>query len=603
MRRLARCSALLLGLAAAAGASGPWGLEFDNEGTGPDGPWTYLLAPVDSPGQVLGFYPSLLETTMMVNASVCQYQTARCVIPNIAAWSGSSSHDIFSNATSDDFAPSKLADVNGGYAADLMSLQGSMRYTTQRLTLGTTDLDGLAMAIADNVTAGFPNGDWYTVGIGYYSLYGGDTFTYDAPAGTQTLPLTLSLGYERGVYASMSYGLHIGSVMHNITGKLYLGGYDRARCISDPITVSANATFSLADVSLGVAAGGSAFLNNTSSASSISGLLQTNTSSSSSSLPLSAQPDPGLPYLYLPAATCAAIASYLPVTYDAGLNLYLWNTSAPSYLRIVSSPHHLTLHFHQSGTSGPTTPIAIPFALLNLTLSYPLLSDPTPYFPCRPHDSDSSSSTSGPDVVLGRAFLQAAHLAQNWHTASVWLAQAPGPAFAAEDLKTIATGDDELTEHPTAGRWNDTWSGVLEPLEGEANGGSTTDSGSGSGSASGSASEGGEDGGGGGLSAGAKAGVGVGVAVGAAALIGLVAGVVWRRKRRGGAGGGFGGGGGGGGGGRRPNMKGERVASVAELPSGGGHVRYAPVELEGGEVQEMPADGRYGGGVKEMPGR
>ncbi|KKY13283.1 putative aspartic-type endopeptidase [Diplodia seriata] len=436
---------LLLSLAGAARASSttPWGFEFNNDGTGPDGPWAFVRAPVDAPAQILGFYPSLLETSMMVNASSCQAQSAQCVIPNIPAWAGSPAHDLYLNETSADFDASGLATVNGGYVTDLMDLQGSLRYTTQRLTLGSYTLDGQAMAVADNVTANFPNGDSYTVGVGYLSLYGGDTFTYNISSGTQTLPLTLALGYQQGAYASMSYGVHVGSVLHNITGKMFYGGYDRARIISAPIAAHSNSTFSLAGVSLGVAAGAPALLNNTSGASSIDGLLQTN-DTATDPLPLSAQPDPGVPYMYLPAATCAALASHLPISYDAGLGLYLWNTSAPSYASLLTSPHHLTLHFSQSNssTTTPTTPIAIPLALLNLTLDYPIRSTPTPYFPCRPY--------AGPDVVLGRAFLQAAHLAHNWHTGTSWLAQAPGPAFAAQDLKTIATGDTELTPLPGA---------------------------------------------------------------------------------------------------------------------------------------------------------
>ncbi|KAL1634472.1 hypothetical protein SLS58_010668 [Diplodia intermedia] len=578
---------LLLSLAGAARASSttPWGFEFDNNGTGPDGPWAVVRAPVDAPDQILGFYPSLLETSMMVNASACQAQSAQCVIPNVPAWAGSPAHDLYLNETSADFDASDLATVNGGYVTDLMDLQGSLRYTTQRLTLGSYALDGLAMAVADNVTANFPNGDWYTVGVGYVpapgaqqsnqalSLYGGDTFTYNITSGTQTLPLTLALGYQQGAYASMSYGIHVGSVQHNITGKMFYGGYDRARCISAPIAAPSNSTFSLAAISLGVAAGAPALLANPSGATSIDGLLQTN---DSTTLPLSAQPDPGLPYMYLPGATCAALAAHLPVSYDAGLGLYLWNTSAPAYAALLTSPHHLTLHFSNASSTTAPVPIAIPLALLNLTLDYPIAPTPTPYFPCRPYAPSSSSA----DVVLGRAFLQAAHLAHNWHTGAVWLAQAPGPAFAAQDLKTIATGDAELTPLPGAQAWNETWAGVLAPLEEGGSGGDEEGDGSGGGD------------GGGGLSGGAKAGVGVGAAVGALALVGLVGGVVWRRRRDGRG---------------RRERKGRMVAGQqqqqqpAELPVGG-RERAAPVELEGGEVQELPA-GADGEGVKELQGR
>ncbi|GME52235.1 putative aspartic-type endopeptidase protein [Neofusicoccum parvum] len=376
-------------------------------------------------------------------------------------WTGSGAHDLVNDENSAEWDPSKLQSLNGGYVTDLMGLQGSLRYISQRFTFGTSDgekyLDGTATAVADNVTVSYPNGNFYTLGIGYMSLYGGGSFTYDLPNGTDwTLKLQLYNGYNLGAYPSLSYGLHMGSALHNVSGKLFLGGYDRARCIGEPIAVEQNSTFSLADISLGVAQGGSAFLNNTSSATEIDGLLQTNTSAS---LPLSTQPDPGLPYLYLPGATCAAIAAYLPVTYDAGLGLYLWNTSADQYKDIISSPHYLSFHFHTSGSSGATQSIDIPFALLNLTLNWPLVSTDTQYFPCRPYDS---SDDSQPSVVLGRAFLQGAHLAQNWGTGYVWLAQAPGPSFAQEDLRTVDSDATSLTKLPTADLWNATGSDLEE---------------------------------------------------------------------------------------------------------------------------------------------
>ncbi|OMP84303.1 hypothetical protein BK809_0000310 [Diplodia seriata] len=380
-----------------------------------------------------------------------------------------------------------------------------------------------------------------------------------------------------GAYPSMSYGLHIGSAMHQIPGKLFYGGYDRARCITPPITMSLNSTFSLADIAIGVASGDSAFLN-TAGATFIDGLLQSNISGVS--VPFSTQPDPGIPYLYLPAATCAAIARHLPVTYNAGLGLYLWNTSDPAYPAIVSSPHYLSFHFHTSrGTSDNTTQaIAVPFALFNLTLTYPVAATDTSYFPCRPYDSEDVNSAT---VFLGRAFLQAAHLAHNWHTSTAWLAQAPGPRHSAveEEVKSIDPADTTLSKLPAAPLWNDTWTGVLVPLE---RGGAAA---AGNGSLAGAG-----DGGSGGLSDGAKAGIGIGVVVGVVG-IGVGAWLWWGRRRR-----------------RRGGKAGEKRTEIlgreraAGLDDGGfaGVVQRPPEELDGAEMQELPAESER---VKELHGK
>lgn len=364
----------------------------------------------------------------------------------------------------------------------------------------------------------------------------------------------------------MSYGLHMGSALHNVSGKLYFGGYDRARCIGEPIAVEYNSTFSLAEISVGVAEGGSAFLNNTANATEITGLLQSN----SSTLPLSTQPDPGLPYLYLPPTTCNAIADYLPVSYDAYLGLYLWNTSAPEFESIISSPHYLSFHFHTSGTSGATQSIEIPFALFNLTLNFPIVDNDTQYFPCRPYTPPDSSY---PSAVLGRAFLQGAHLAQNWETGYVWLAQAPGPSHADEDLKTIDSDSTTLAQSPAAGLWNSTWDSVLTPLSGITTGSSSGSTASNSASAAGDSS--GTDNSG--LSPGAKAGIGVGAALGGLALIGLIGWIfVWKRCRA--------------------REEAGATQPAGEIPN---HAPMEPQELEAPERQELPVEGH---GVDELHG-
>lgn len=138
---------------------------------GPDGPWTYLTVPVDYPDQVLAFYPSMLETPLIVNATACQPQTARCPLPTLTAWEGSAAHDLVNDENSAPWDPSNLTSLNGGYVTELMSLEGELHYVSQRFTYETSDgdkyLDGTATAVADNVTVAYPGGSWYTLGIGY----------------------------------------------------------------------------------------------------------------------------------------------------------------------------------------------------------------------------------------------------------------------------------------------------------------------------------------------------------------------------------------------------------------------------------------------------
>lgn len=268
----------------------------------------------------------------------------------------------------------------------------------------------------------------------------------------------------------------MGSAMHNVPGSLILGGYDASRTISSPIAVQDD-YFWLSDISLGVANGSSAFLNSSSSSSSpspIPHLLQPGDTKAKP--PLSAQPDPAVPYLYLPRTTCDAIAAHLPVTFDANIQLYLWNTSSPAYHAITSSPHYLAFTF-KNGSAATPVDIVVPFALLNLTLNIPKIRTDTPYFPCRPSNANSDGRNS-PQTVLGRAFLQAAFFARQWETGYSWLAQAPGPGLADEDVRTIAEGATSLGDVGETQVWYESWAEVLRPLEavGEASDSSSSSS-------------------------------------------------------------------------------------------------------------------------------
>lgn len=303
------------------------------------------------------------------------------------------------------------------------------------------------------------------------SLYGTEEFaSWTGVNGSQfEANLTLNSAYVSSYIPSKSFGLHVGSVTANIGGSLILGGYDSSRCLTEPIT-SDTSLFKLLEISLNVTRGASAFLNT--EKSTISGLLQT---SGDQAIGLQVQPEPGVPYLYLPRETCDVIASHLPVTYSEEFNLYLWDVDAPAYSEIISSPHSLVFSF-ASGTDGrEMSNINVPFALLNLTLSTPLKSKPTPYFPCSPWNSSEDTS-----YHLGRAFLQAAFLSQNSHSNTMFLAQAPGPDHLAQNVKKIATTDSGVTPASNAPDWDSTWAGTLKALSS-----SSSDTGSGTTNATG----------------------------------------------------------------------------------------------------------------------
>ncbi|KAK5000656.1 hypothetical protein LTR66_000503 [Elasticomyces elasticus] len=409
--------------------------------------------------------------------------------------------------TSDSFGPSTW----DSSMAELLRMKGQGNHTVDRMTIHYGNgvdkygfLDFHAMTVSDNYTVTYPGGAQYTLDVGFLSLYGGSqTFSWTASNGTiVTRNRTLPDAYTAGYIPSMSYGLHIGSVTPNVSGSLLLGGYDSSRCLTSPI-VSNSQTFSLVDIHVNVSQGGSAFIKLPGGFAS--GLLQSNGNQVNQ---INAMPNPGVPYLYLPQSTCDAIAKYLPVTYNQGFGLYFWNTHDSAYQNIVSSPSYLGFTF-ASGT-GQNSSINVPFALLKLTLESPLVSTPTQYFPCSPF-----TPSDGMTYHLGRAFLQAAFLAQNWQTNKLFLAQAPGPAFLPQNIKSISATDSSLSPATNPPDWASTWSGTLKALSGSTS--LSADSSSSSSS---------------GLSGGAIAGIVVGVVVGVLVIFALAFLAIRRRKRK-----------------------------------------------------------------------
>jgi hypothetical protein len=335
-----------------------------------------------------------------------------------------------------------------------------------------------------------------------------NTYKYDNTTGKrQTGNRTLYTAFANKFIPSLSYGLHVGSVYPNITPSLYWGGYDSSRLLAPPIT-SNNDSFTLQDISLTVSSGGGAYLNNTSNStiSVLSGVTGQN---------LVAKPDPAPPYLYLPQTVCDSIAQHIPVSWNKAFNLYTWNTDDAAYKSILSSPHSLTFTFSSAVGSGSTN-INVPFALLNLTLDYPLASPPIQYFPCSPY-----TPPAGSPYILGRAFLQAAFIGQAWNQQKLFLAQAPGPSVQAAQITTIGTKDVALANYQRTPTWEQSWALTLQALPGTFN--NTLPSGGSAGSGEGGHKKGG-------LSSGAIAGIAIGVGIPILAALAAAL-FIWRKKK------------------------------------------------------------------------
>ncbi|KAI1818611.1 aspartic peptidase domain-containing protein [Poronia punctata] len=271
---------------------------------------------------------------------------------------------------------------------------------------------------------------------------------------------------------SSSFGMHMGSAPHNQSGSLVLGGYEQNRALGKAGTFkiddSAVVNMFLLDVLLGTQVGNSPYnqstigsiyqgVGNNSYAADIV-KLQGGTPGS-----VLVEPSPSVPYIYLPPGTCETASQYLPVIWNESLALYLWNQSDPKYSTIINSPAYMAIVLADSDARNVT--IKVPFQLLNLTLSRPLVDKPRSYFPCK---SLTTENTEQPVVSwpLGRAFLQAAFYGVNYDTQTVFMAQGPGPNMEQRVVKTIDEKDTSILTNPIDSfekSWSTYWTVLSEP--------------------------------------------------------------------------------------------------------------------------------------------
>lgn len=475
----------------------------------PTGPWYALNISVDDrPWQNLTMLPSLTKSSLLIAEDACSQQNSAC--PNQVStgdwpmWTSSAAHEPFLTMDSELFDASDW-DYN---VTNPLGLQKNWQYVHETFRLWNSDNESAALvyqatALTHNFTVNFPSGKKYTMNTGFFSLYGAENNIswLNATGFNVTQDLQLPTAKNQSLVSSVSYGLHIGSPSLGIEPSLIMGGYDRSLCLSEPLTTYKS--FELSYITIGVAQDFWPFRVPKNNVTVLTQSLQ-NVSQEEIYGYLEVRPNPGVPYLYLPRAACDILAKGLPVTYNAEFNLYIWDTEDSAYEPIITSMTYLSFTLNSGGGDQE---IRVPFALLNLTLDYPLASPPIQYFPCSPY-----TPAPGHPYQLGRAFLQAVLMAQNWETQSLWLSQAPGPDYTSPSTPVVIEDfRSEISSMPVAPDWAQTWNTTLKPLSSRSN--STTTSTQKSYSN---------------LSGGAIAGIVVGVVVGLA----LLAAIIWFLLRR-----------------------------------------------------------------------
>lgn len=482
---------------------------------GPDGPWHAVQVSLGGDSQIVDLYPGDSWASMILLDSVCSTPnlTGDCLADRAGTFNIGTSGSTYIPSTN----PNDTSDMtwSTGYENTYLNKAGGNLHALpgqlgDYISLSSLNVPNVSITGIYEAYQTYPNGKEYPVEVGTLSL--GGTSAVHKLSGV-SYNLFTGYAWENDWVDSYSWGMHIGAVDPDIEPSLVLGGFDQSRVIgniSSQALVSDNELglmqVTLSDIGLGVAEGSSPW-----SFDSMDNLFRQGGSTvSRASL---VEFSPTRPYLYLPGDTCDAIAAHIPVTFNEGLGLYFWNTDDSSYSDITTSPAYLSFTFVKNDgydKEQKNITIKVPFNLLKLTLQSPLVDQNTTYFPCYPTESDSNEN----GLQLGRAFLQATFLAENWFNGTgsgYWFfAQAPGPVTGASSIKDIDVTTTELTSSVTT-TWEETWTGWWTPLatQGDASGSSNSTAGGG----------GGHGGHGGGLSQGAKIGIGIGCGVAGALIL------------------------------------------------------------------------------------
>ncbi|KAI0484861.1 aspartic peptidase domain-containing protein [Xylariaceae sp. FL0804] len=314
-------------------------------------------------------------------------------------------------------------------------------------------LNGSILALREWSMA-FPNGRRYNASAGLLGLGPSDPVSDDPPCLLQQLK-------NAGRISSLFCGLHMGSALLGQQGSMVLGGYEQNRVLGDVgtfgLTTYGPQAFIL-DVQLGVETGDSPF--NFTGNTSLWHAIDDGDSEATLSVELGGrtgsriiQFDPSVPYLYMPPGICEAVAQYLPVTWNKSLELYTWDED-DSTSDLIGSPAFMAIVLADRDARNIT--VKMPFLLLNLTLTEPIVDAPTQYFPCKPWNV----SEIGNEYMLGRAFLQAAFLGFEFEHNLAFIAQGPGPSLEQSITVTYAEADTSVTPNALGSfesSWASTW--------------------------------------------------------------------------------------------------------------------------------------------------
>ena len=480
----------------------PIAIPWSQDTYGPDGPWQAVKLSIG--GSDVSLYPGTGKASYAFSTGFCKNGPSNCTARQAGLYDeqASSSKDISQQLTGGGIGQFG-SDAIMNYTSNGTLLLDDFAFASDDADHQKIEAKNMLMWSVDSQTTTPPSGSSYPQRVAGLALGWANSTVERLSNGKPNGSTPTFIGSLQQTYnlPSKSWGLHVGSARYHIPGSLIVGGYDSTRAIGDVFTGSLTPDGEPVVTLTGIR------INSNSTADDSKATRNFLLDGGNASLPVTLHPS--VPYLSLPAAVCAAAATFLPLTFLPRLGLYAWDTADPRYASFIDSPRELNFHF-----AGSRLIVRVPLKLLNLTLEPPLVDAPTPYFPC---------SSSENRFALGRAFLQAAYLAVNWDRQLLFLAQAPGPGYERAAKVAPFAPDATAMAAGSAESFDASWSNAQAAAAASSAAAVASPS---------SAAPGGPASAGGGLSTGAVAGIAVGATAAGFALLGLLAFLVLRARRQ-----------------------------------------------------------------------
>ena len=137
--------------------------------------------------------------------------------------------------------------------------------------------------------------------------------------------------------------------------------------------------------------------------------------------------DSGEPCIWLPIEACALFEKAFGLIWDEKTQRYLLTATQHTVLKAMNPSVTFKLG---NLTAGVNVEIALPYAAFDLTVSFPIVTQSTSYFPLKRAANDTQ-------YTLGRTFLQEAYVTADYHRRTFTVSQAAWVAGAKSNIVPI----------------------------------------------------------------------------------------------------------------------------------------------------------------------